>query len=59
MNVATNVGQEFLKLIDEHFPPGHILRSAMNKTTSLGWAVPISVSALQAMSDEQAQLIFS
>ena len=33
MNVATNVGQEFLKLIDEHFPPGHILRSVMNRTT--------------------------
>ena len=33
MNVATNVGQEFLKLIDEHFPPGHILRSVMNRST--------------------------
>ena len=25
LNVATNVGREFLKLIDKHFPPGHPL----------------------------------
>ena len=33
LNVATNVGREFLKLIDVHFPPGHPLRSVINRTT--------------------------
>ena len=33
MGVATNVGQEFLKLIDKHFPPGHILHSVLNRST--------------------------
>ena len=33
MDVATNVGKEFLKLIDFHFPPGHILHSVLNRTT--------------------------
>ena len=33
MNVGTNVGQEFLKLIDKHFPPGHILHSVINRQT--------------------------
>ena len=33
MNVATNVGQEFLKLIDKHFPPGNILHSVINRQT--------------------------
>ena len=29
MNVATNVGQEFLKFIDKHFPTGHILHKSV------------------------------
>ena len=33
MNAATNVGQEFLKLIDKHFPPGNILHSVINRQT--------------------------
>ena len=33
MDVETNVGKEFLKLIDFHFPPGHILHSVFNRTT--------------------------
>ena len=33
MNVATNVGREFLKLTDLHFPPGHILHSTINRNT--------------------------
>ena len=33
MDVATNVGQEFLKLIDTHFPPGHLLHSTINRST--------------------------
>ena len=31
--VATNVGREFLKLIDLHFPPGHVLHSVINRST--------------------------
>ena len=44
MNVATNVGQEFLKLIDKHFPPGHILHSVLNRST-----VKISYRCLPSM----------
>ena len=33
LNVATNVGREFLKLIDKHFPPGHPLHSVINRQT--------------------------
>ena len=33
MDVATNVGREFLKLIDLHFPPGHILHPVINRST--------------------------
>ena len=44
MNVATNVGQDFLKLIDEHFPPGHILRVVMNRKT-----IKVSYSCLPNM----------
>ena len=33
MNVATNVGRNFLTLIDEHFPPGHPLHSVINRST--------------------------
>ena len=33
MNIATNVGKEFLMLIDEHFPPGHPLHSVINRST--------------------------
>ena len=33
MNVATHVGNEFLKLIDKHFPPGNILHPVLNRQT--------------------------
>ena len=33
MDVETNVGREFLKLIDFHFPAGHILHSVLNRST--------------------------
>ena len=33
INVETNVGKIFLELLDEHFPPGHILRSIMNRNS--------------------------
>ena len=33
INVATNVGKEFLKLVDFHFPPGHVLHSVLNRST--------------------------
>lgn len=33
MDVATNVWREFLKLIDLHFPPGHILHSVLIRST--------------------------
>ena len=33
LNVETNVGRLFLKLLDTHFPPGHILRPVMNRNT--------------------------
>ena len=33
LDVETNVGKEFLNLVDKHFPPGHILHSVMNRTT--------------------------
>ena len=33
VNVATNVGREFLSLIDQHFPPGHPLHSVINRST--------------------------
>ena len=33
MDVETNVGKQFLSLIDKHFPPGHILHSVMNRNT--------------------------
>ena len=44
MDVATNVAQEFLKLIDSHFPPGHILHSVINRST-----VKVSYRALPNM----------
>ena len=31
LNVETNVGKIFLELLDLHFPPGHVLRSVMNR----------------------------
>ena len=31
INVETNVGKVFLELLDTHFPPGHKLRSVMNR----------------------------
>ena len=33
MDVATNVGKEFLTLVDFHFPPGHVLHSVLNRST--------------------------
>ena len=33
INVETNVGKIFLELLDTHFPPGHRLRSVMNRNT--------------------------
>ena len=33
LNVETNVGKIFLQLLDTHFPPGHILRSVMNRNS--------------------------
>ena len=50
MNVATNVGQEFLKLIDRHFPPGHILHSVINRST-----VKISYRCLPNMGAQVAK----
>ena len=31
LNVETNIGRIFLQLLDSHFPPGHRLRSVMNR----------------------------
>ena len=46
MNVATNVGQEFLKLIDKHFPPGNILHSVINRqTVKIGYRCMPSIEA--------------
>ena len=50
MNVATNVGQEFLKLIDIHFPPGHMLHSTINRST-----VKISYRCLPSMGAQVAK----
>ena len=33
LDVDTNVGREFLKLVDLHFPPGHVLHSVLNRST--------------------------
>ena len=33
MDVGTNVGKVFLNLLDQHFPPGHVLHSVMNRST--------------------------
>ena len=33
LNVASNVGRDFLKLIDEHFPKGHLLRKIINRNS--------------------------
>ena len=32
-NVKTNIGAEFLKLIDKHFPKGHPLHKVLNRST--------------------------
>jgi hypothetical protein len=32
-NVTTNVGQTFLKILDEEFPAGHILHKIFNRNT--------------------------
>ena len=50
MDVATNVGQEFLKLIDTHFPPGHILHSVMNRSS-----VKVSYRCLPNMGTQVAK----
>ena len=33
LNVSTNVGREFLELVDKHFPKGHSLHSIINRNT--------------------------
>ena len=33
LNVASNVGRDFLKLIDEHFPKDHLLRKIINRNS--------------------------
>ena len=33
LNVASNIGGDFLKLIDKHFPKDHALRKVMNRNT--------------------------
>lgn len=33
MDVETNIGPKFLKIVDESFPPGHILARAFNRRT--------------------------
>ena len=33
LNVSTNIGGKFLRLIDEHFPKGHQLRKILNRNT--------------------------
>ena len=33
MNVQTNVGREFLLLVDKHFPKGHPLNKILNRNT--------------------------
>ena len=50
LNVATNVGQEFLKLLDTHFPPEHPLRSEVNRTT-----VKVSYRALPNLKSKIAR----
>lgn len=32
-NVKTNIGKQFLKLVDRHFPPGHSLHRIFNRKT--------------------------
>ena len=50
MDVETNVGKEFLKLLDLHFPPGHILRSVMCRS-----AVKVSYRCLPNMGAQVAK----
>ena len=45
-NIATNIGQEFFKLLERCFPPDHILRPIINKNT-----VKLSYSCLPNMGD--------
>ena len=33
LDVATNVAREVLELVNEHFPPGHVLHSIRNRST--------------------------
>ena len=33
VNVRTNVGKEFLALLDKHFPKGHFLHTTLNRNT--------------------------
>ena len=33
INVHTNVGKEFLLLVDKHFPKGHFLHQILNRNT--------------------------
>ena len=52
MDVETNVGKEFLKLLDLHFPPGHILRSVMCRS-----AVKVSYRCLPNMGAQVLNLV--
>ena len=44
VNIKTNVGKEFLLLLDKHFPKGHFLHSTLNRNT-----VKVSYSCLPNM----------
>ena len=33
LDIASNIGKEFLELIDKHFPPNHPLHSICNRST--------------------------
>ena len=50
IDVATNIGKELLKLLDFHFPPGHILHSVLNRST-----VKVSYRCLPSMGAQVAK----
>ena len=50
MDVETNVGKQFLDLLDQHFPPGHILHSVLNRST-----VKVSYRCLPGMGAQVAK----
>ena len=49
VNVKTNVGREFLSLLDKHFPESHPLHSILNRNT-----IKISYSCLPNMARKLA-----